>query len=265
MPPPDNPFRLDGRVAAVVGAGSGIGEATALACARQGAHVACLDVDGRKAEATAKAIAAAGGSAEAAALDIRDGEAVKACLESLRARRSRLDAVVSTPSINVRKPLLRYSEEEFERVVAVNLRGNFNVLRAAGAIMAGAGRGSIVLVSSIRSLTVEPGQSVYAMTKAGIVQLVRTAAAEYGPSGVRVNALAPGVVDTPLTAPIKASPGWYAAYGEKAILKRWADASEMAWPTVFLLSDAASYVTGAVLFVDGGWTAADGRFQPPGM
>jgi len=261
----DDMFRLDGRVAAVVGAGSGIGEATALACAKQGAHVACLDVDGARAEATAKAIAAAGGSAEAATLDIREGEAVKACFDSLRARKSRLDAVVCTPGINVRKPLLRYTEEEFERVVAINLRGNFNVLRAAGAIMTGAGKGSIVLVSSIRSLTVEPGQAVYAMTKAGIVQLVRTAAAEYGPKGVRVNALGPGVVDTPLTAPIKSNPDWYKAYGDKAILKRWADPSEMAWPTVFLLSDAASYVTGTILFVDGGWTAADGRFQPPGM
>lgn len=258
-------FRLDGRVAAVVGAGSGIGEATALACARQGAHLVSLDVDGARAEATARTIAAAGGSAEAATLDIRDGKAVTACFEGIRSRRGRLDAVVSTPGINVRKTLLSYSEDEFERVVALNLRGSFNVLRAAGAIMTAAGRGSIVLVSSIRSLTVEPGQSVYAMTKAGIVQLVRTAAAEYGQRGVRVNALGPGVVDTPLTAPIKKTPDWYRAYGDKTVLKRWASPSEMAWPTVFLLSDAASYVTGAVLFVDGGWTAADGRYEPPGM
>jgi NAD(P)-dependent dehydrogenase (short-subunit alcohol dehydrogenase family) len=120
-------------------------------------------------------------------------------------------------------------------------------------------------LSSIRSLVVEPGQSVYAMTKAGIVQLVRTAAAELGPKGVRVNAVAPGVVETPLTAPIKANASWYRAYAEKNVLKRWARAEELAGPTLFLLSDAASYVTGTVLFVDGGWTAADGRFDPPGM
>ncbi len=258
-------FRLDERVTVVVGAGSGIGEATAFACARQGAHVVSVDSDEARANATADAIRAAGGSAEWAALDIREAQGVFACLEGIRSRRGRLDAVVATPGVNVRKPLLAYGDEEFERVVDLNLRGSFNVLRAAGTLMTAAGRGSIVLVSSIRSVTVEPGQGVYAMTKAGIVQLVRTAAAEFGARGVRVNALAPGVVDTPLTAPIKANADWYRAYAEKAVLKRWATPAEMAGPTVFLLSDAASYVTGAVLFVDGGWTAADGRFEPPGM
>jgi NAD(P)-dependent dehydrogenase (short-subunit alcohol dehydrogenase family) len=260
-----DPFRLDGRVTAVIGAGSGIGEAVAKACAAQGARVACLDLDAPKAFATAKAINDSGGKAEGGSLDVRKGADVESCFDDLRARLGRLDACVCTPSINVRKTLLAYTEEEFERVVAVNLRGNFNVLRAAGRIMSEAGRGSIVLVSSIRSLVVEPGQAVYAMTKAGIVQLARTGASELGAKGVRVNALAPGVVDTPLTAPIKANPDWYSAYSDKSILKRWASPEEMAWPTVFLLSDAASYMTGSVLFVDGGWTAQDGRFQPPGM
>jgi NAD(P)-dependent dehydrogenase (short-subunit alcohol dehydrogenase family) len=112
---------------------------------------------------------------------------------------------------------------------------------------------------------VEPGQSVYAMTKSGILQLVRAGAAEFGPFGVRVNAVGPGVVETPLTAPIRANAEWHDAYANKSVLKRWARADEMVGPTLFLVSDAASYVTGTILFADGGWTAADGRFTPPGM
>jgi NAD(P)-dependent dehydrogenase (short-subunit alcohol dehydrogenase family) len=213
----------------------------------------------------AERITAAGGAAEAGALDVRDAAAVSAAFESLRERHGRLDVAVSTPAVNVRKRLLDYSPDEVDRVLDLNLKGGVNVLQAAGRIMTAAGRGSIVLFSSIRGLVVEPGQSVYAATKAGIVQLVRTAAAEFGPAGVRVNAVAPGVVDTPLTAPIKARPEWYAAYSEKNVLRRWARPEEIAEPTVFLCSDAASYVTGSVLLVDAGWTAADGRFQPPGI
>jgi NAD(P)-dependent dehydrogenase (short-subunit alcohol dehydrogenase family) len=260
-----DPFRLDGRLAAVVGAASGIGEAVALACARQGAKVACLDQNEPGARAVAERIAKAGGAGEAAVLDIRERAAVGAVFDALRARHGRLDVVVCTPSVNVRKPILAYADEDLERVLSLNLKGSFNVLQAAGRIMTALGGGSIVLFSSIRGQSVEPGQSVYAATKAGIVQLVRTAAAEFAPAGVRVNAVAPGVVDTPLTAPIRAQPAWYAAYSEKNVLKRWARPEEIAEPTVFLCSDAASYVTGSVLYVDAGWTAVDGRFQPPGM
>jgi NAD(P)-dependent dehydrogenase (short-subunit alcohol dehydrogenase family) len=255
-------FRLDGKVAAVIGGGSGIGEAVAIGAADQGATVVVLDAN---AEAAKRVAASIGGKAHAAVLDIRDAAAVSAGFDVIARDRGRLDIVICTPSINVRKPILQYTGEEFDRVVELNLKGSFNVLQAAGRLMTAQRSGSIVVFSSIRSQVVEPGQSIYAMTKAGIVQLVRAGAAEFGRFGVRVNAVGPGVVETPLTAPIKANADWYAAYANKSVLGRWARADEMVGPTLFLASDAASYVTGTILFADGGWTAADGRFTPPGM
>jgi NAD(P)-dependent dehydrogenase (short-subunit alcohol dehydrogenase family) len=150
-------------------------------------------------------------------------------------------------------------------VLEVILQGNLHVLRAAGRGMTARGKGSIILFSSIRSQVVEPGQAAYAATKAAIVQLAKTAAAEYGPHGVRVNAIAPGVIETPLTAPIKANRAWYDAYAAKSVFNRWGRPDELVGAAVFLASDAASYVTGSVVLVDGGWLAADGRFTPPGM
>ncbi|MCY3700379.1 MAG: SDR family NAD(P)-dependent oxidoreductase [Gemmatimonadetes bacterium] len=258
-----NMFSLEGRTAAVVGGGSGIGEAVAIGCAEAGAHVACLDIDTDAAADTAATIRAAGGKAVSHHLDIMDGAVVAGVFEGIAATRGSLDVVVCTPGVNVRKPLLDYTDEEIDRVLGLNLKGGAHVIQSAGRIMIAQGSGSIILFSSIRSVVVEPGQSMYAATKAGIVQMVRTAAAELGPRGVRVNAVAPGVIDTPLTAPIKDKPDWYGAYAARNIMNRWGSAAEMAGPTVFLASDAASYVTGTVLFADGGWTAIDGRYTPP--
>ena len=258
-------FRLDGKTIVVIGAGSGIGAAVAAGAARQGAYVECADIKLDAADATAEQIRNDGGRAGAVAIDISDAATTDRVFESIAAAHGGIDGVVCTPGINVRKKLLDYSEDEFDRVVRLNLKGSFNVVRAAGRIMTTQRRGSMVLFSSIRSQVVEPGQAIYAMTKAGIVQLVRGAACEFGPSGVRVNALGPGVIETPLTAPIKAQPEWYQAYANKNVFKRWAHAEEMVGPTLFLLSDAASYVTGTILYADGGWLAIDGRFTPPGM
>jgi NAD(P)-dependent dehydrogenase (short-subunit alcohol dehydrogenase family) len=260
-----NRFDLTGKVAAVIGAGSGIGEAVAKGCAEAGARVACLDINEAAVRGVAEAALRDGGTTECAALDIRDGAAVARTFDDIRARHGRLDIVICTPSINVRKKILDYTEDEFDRVLAINMKGNFNVLQAAGRIMTAQRGGSIVLFSSIRSQVVEPGQAVYAATKAGILQMARTAAAEFGPYGVRVNAVGPGVIETPLTAPIKNNKAWFDAYAATSVFNRWGRAEEMVGPTLFLASDAASYVTGTIIFADGGWLAADGRFTPPGM
>ncbi len=257
-----SPFSLDGMDVVVIGGASGIGEASARLAARSGARVVIADRDEVAAEAVAAAISTEGGTAVSRGVDIRSGESVESLFRGLETEGFRPRGLVSTPGVNVRKRLADTSEEEFERVVSLNLKGTFHALRHGAASLARSGGGSIVLLSSIRSQVVEPGQGVYAATKAGIVQLARTAAAEWAASGLRVNALAPGVVETPLTAPIESRPDWKQAYTDKTLLGRWATAEEMAAPTVFLLSPAASYVTGSVLFADGGWTAVDGRFDP---
>jgi NAD(P)-dependent dehydrogenase (short-subunit alcohol dehydrogenase family) len=252
-------FDLTGRSALVVGAGRGIGEAGAHGLAAFGAEVFCADVDGEAAENTTQEVRSEGGKAEALELDVTDAGSVRAAAE----RAGVPDVLVSTPSINVRKPVLEITDEEFDRVVDLNLKGTFRLIREFGSGMAGRGSGSIIAFSSIRAQVVEPGQGVYAATKSGTVQMLRALAAELGPSGVRVNAIAPGVVETPLTAQIKESPDWYDSYAQKSILGRWAQPHEMVGMIVYLASDASSYVTGAFMLVDGGWTAADGRFKPP--
>ena len=256
-------FRLDHRIALIAGAASGIGQAAAVGLAQAGATVICADIDGEGAEEAAAGIRNAGGVADAVALDITDEAAVERVVEAIRQKHSCIDVLVSTPAVNVRKQLLDYSGEEFDKVTRLNLKGTFLIARAVARGMRDRRSGTIVMVSSIRSVTTEPGQGAYAATKAGLVQLARTFAAELGPSSVRVNCIAPGVVETPLTQPIKNRPDWYLAYARKNALGRWASANEMAGPIVFLASEASSYMTGAVLFVDGGWTAIDGRFQPP--
>ncbi len=258
-------FRLDGRRVLVVGAAGGIGREVALGLAAQGASVVCADKDAEGADETARLIETArfadegSGAATAYPVDVLDPAALGRAAEELGA----LDGLVLMPATNVRKRLLDYSGEEFDRVVSLNLRAAFDLVRAFAPGMVARGRGSIVAFSSIRAVTVEPGQGVYAATKAGLVQLLRTAAAEFGPHGVRVNAVAPGIVDTPLTAQIKAVPEWASAYAGKSALGRWARPDELVGAVVYLVSDASSFVTGTQLFVDGGWTAIDGRYTPP--
>ncbi|MCU4184957.1 SDR family oxidoreductase [Acidiferrimicrobium sp. IK] len=252
----DVSFNLEGKTALVIGAASGIGQEAAGALASHGARVVFADRNLDGADAAARA---AGAGHSAVHLDVLDDSSIA----SAAARLPVPDVLVFTAATNVRKRILDYDLAEFDRVVALNLRASFNIIRSFGGPMCERGSGSIIGFGSIRAVTVEPGQAVYAATKAGLVQLARTAAAEFGPDGVRVNVVSPGVVDTPLTSQIRSDPDWYGAYAAKTALGRWARAEELAGAVVYLASDASSYVTGSVLTVDGGWTAIDGRYDPP--
>jgi len=256
-------FDLGGRVVLVVGGGSGIGRAACLGVAAAGAECVVADIDMAGAQETVRQIEAGGGSASALEVDVRSTPSVDAMVERAWAWRGRLDALIATPARNLRKRLLDYTDAEFDQVIDLNLKGTFRVARAVGSRMRAQGRGAMVLMSSMRAYSVEPGQSIYASTKAGIGQMAKGLATELAPYGIRVNAIAPGIIDTPLTAPIVSNPGWNQAYASRTALKRWAHVSEMAGPLVFLVSDAASYITATVIHADAGWTVIDGRYEPP--
>lgn len=255
-------FDLSNRIALVLGAASGIGQASAEALADLGAFVVCADRNGDGAEATAAEIRRSG-RAEAIAVDAADGGAVRQMVDAIAARHGRLDVAVTTPGINIRKTLLDCTDDDFDRMVSLNLKGTFHFLRACGRLMVAQRSGSLIACSSVRATTIEPGLAVYGATKAAISLLVKGFASEVGQAGVRVNAIAPSIIETALTAPITARPDIYRRYAGHTVFNRWGQSSEVAAAVAFLAADASSYISGSTLLIDGGWTAIDG--PPTGL
>ena len=255
-------FDLTGKTALVLGAASGIGKASAEALAALGAAVICADKDKDGVEATASDLRTRG-IAEAHVVDAGSAEDINALAAAIHAGHPRLDVAATTPAIHVRKLMCDYTDEEYDRVSNLNLRGTFYFLRAFGRIMVAQGRGSLIACSSVRATTLEPGLAIYGATKAGIIQMVRGLASEVGRFGVRVNAVVPSIVETALIRPLKARPQIFQALAAHTVFNRWSQPSEIATAVAFLASDAASYVTGSALLVDGGWTAIDG--PPTGL
>ena len=242
---------LAGRTALVTGAGRGIGRGCALALAQAGADVVAVSRSPDELERVASEVRALGRSARPVALDVTQAKSVRHLVSELE----RLDVLVVSAGANVPQPLLDVSDDELDSLLALNVRATFVTLQAAARRMVSAGGGSIVLISSQMGHVGAEERTVYCTTKHAVEGLTKAAAVELGPQRVRVNAVAPTFVETPMTAPFLADEGFRAAVERRIPLGRLGRVEDVTGAVVYLASDAAALVTGTSLLVDGGWTA----------
>jgi NAD(P)-dependent dehydrogenase (short-subunit alcohol dehydrogenase family) len=246
-------FRLDGRVAVVTGGGGGLGEGICGSLAAAGAAVAVADVTLGKAEARAAEVRAAGGTAIAVAVDVADRASVDAMAETVVSELGGIDVLVNNAAIYPMRPWTEITEEEWDRVLATNLKGYFLCARACVPSMVERGGGRIVNLSSI---TIYGGWSKlldYVSSKGGIVSFTRALAREIGPEGITVNAIAPGAFPTDAEKIHPDPEGYNAFVLEGQAIKRRGTPDDMGNLVVFLASDASSFITGQVIAIDGGW------------
>ena len=248
--------RLEGKVAAITGAGSGIGRATALRFAREGAAVLVGDVSAEAGEVAVAAIVAEGGRAAFQRVDVSEAAQVEAALDAALSRFGSLDIVMNNAAAPHGAPVSATSDADWRRVMSVTLDGVFHGVRGALARMLPRGRGSILNVASGAGLGGEVMLGAYGAAKAAVINLTKTAAVENAAAGVRVNCICPGPIATPpLAAWLGAIPGGEAHFTKQIPAGRIGRPEEIAAVAVFLASDEASYVTGAVVVADGGVNA----------
>lgn len=256
MPTGMQPETMRGKVALVTGAGSGIGRASARAFAAAGAHVVVSDVSARGGEETVQSIRAAGGEATFVRADVTRASEVAALVSDTVAQHGRLDYAHNNAGIVAFGNAVDCTEEDWDRVLAVNLKGVWLCLKHEIPPMLAQGGGAIVNTASIAGLTGMPGAVAYGASKHGVIALTKSAALQYASGGIRVNAVCPGYIDTPMADAIfERVPDSEARITAQHPLGRLGAPEEIAAAVVWLCSDAAAFVTGHPLVVDGGYLA----------
>ena len=244
---------LEGHIAVVTGAGSGIGRAIAKGYAAEGAKVVAADVNAAGAEETAAAIAAAGGTAVAGALDVTDRGSCAALADRVAGELGQTSVLVNNAGIVRREAIsAANADADWDAVMAVNATGVYNATRAFLAPLR-ATKGRIVNIGSIQSHVHTGNAVVYTVAKHGVLGFTRALAAELGPEGVRVNAIGPGLIRTPLNAENRANTNMEEAFIGKTPLRRAGEPEDIAGPAIFLASDLSAFVTGALIPADGGY------------
>ena len=248
-------FDLTGRVAIMTGAGRGLGRTMALALAAAGADLALASRTLPELESLAAEVEALGRRAIAVPTDVTSPGACEALVAATVERLGRVDILVNNAGMNVRKPVLEFTSEEFDQVLQTNLKGYFNVAQAAGRRFVAQVSGKVINVSSILGSVALANQAAYASSKGAIDQLTKVLALEWASAGVQVNSLGPTYFETELTRPLYEDPERKAFIEERTPMGRWGQPHELAGAVIFLASDASNFVTGQTLLVDGGWTA----------
>ncbi|HWI74597.1 MAG TPA: SDR family NAD(P)-dependent oxidoreductase [Baekduia sp.] len=247
------PLALDGRAGVITGGARGIGRGIAEAFAAAGARVAILDADG--AEEAAREV---GAGAIGLAADVTDEDAIARAFDAVADAFGAFDFLINNAGIRHTAPFVDHPVDVWRRTIDVNLTGSFICAQAAARLMLAAGGGSIVNLASIAGRLALRERAAYDASKGGVIALTQAIAAELAGSGVRCNAIAPGLIETPLSAPYFRDERMRAIITTNTPAGRWGQVEEIAGPAVFLCSDAASFVHGETLFVDGGWNAAKG-------
>ncbi len=244
---------FDGKVAFVTGGGSGIGAAAARILAREGARVAVTDINDEGGRRVVAEIADAGGQAVYLHLDVTAEDEVRAGIQETVDHFGRLDCAVNSAGINdLEVPPVDYSKDYWDRIIAINLTGVWLCVQTQVRQMLTSGGGSIVNISSGAGLQGRPHKAPYAASKHGVIGITKSVAMAYGTEGIRVNAICPGLIDTPMSEPTLGDPKLAEQAIREQVMGRYAESREVGEVIAWLCSDAASYVTGVALPVDGG-------------